>query len=474
VLWGALSCAADGAGECESNQTCSRHGGVTLLQVHPRQADSGSKCATMRDWDSYSTIQLQVGSPGVSMDVVADTGSDTAIIVSCLCSEYGNCNASNTCFGGTNVSSTYSSSYGKAKDISYIQVVFGSGDVVGFFATDVLSVAGISAQMNDSLLLMVSQTIDIDAGVLGLGLPENGDKFASAPSFLEAAGVQRFSLCLNYDGVDGVMRLDPPAFTNAVQSIGTNHWGLEFRGVSVGGTSISLCSPSSMSAGQKSPCGAIPDSGTTLILAPADHLVLLYDALCTEWPLCVQYTQKYKGYEKHEVFQILLYDCEEWMGDDGLSELPTLTFALSDPSGLNRTLDLRPEDWVITSLEDEVKYVRQFVNGVLPVDIAVSTGKKTSVCFAAFGEEEYETEENGPIWVFGRPFFQRYVVGFDMNSTSPSVSFQDAPCGACNTEEAALLGTSSVPSKGANVVKPRMRGIHRPMRRSRVNTSLPL
>merc|ERR1740123_588515 len=92
------------------------------------------------------------------------------------------------------------------------------------------------------------------------------------PSFLDQSGVKRFGICFN-EGSNGVLRLGAPPVPGAIPhgAVGSEHWGLDFRGVSVAGKEVGsfvrmpFCSAENMTAGQQTPCGAIPDSGTTMM-----------------------------------------------------------------------------------------------------------------------------------------------------------------------------------------------------------------
>merc|ERR1719291_1383148 len=111
----------------------------------------------------------------------------------------------------------------------------------------------------------------------------------SPRGFLEQVNIPRFSMCFN-DGDDGVLRIGgPPLGKTSHGGMGTAHWGVDFRGISIGhekAAPVEFCRPSQMVQGQKSPCGAIPDSGTTLMMGPAAHIEMLLDEICEQWPRC--------------------------------------------------------------------------------------------------------------------------------------------------------------------------------------------
>merc|ERR1719163_1269145 len=106
---------------------------------------------------------------------------------------------------------------------------------------------------------------------------------ASNGGFFEQASTAHFSMCFN-EGKDGWLGLSQtsPADheANALQGFGTAHWGVGLNGISIGrdGSLLEnavkvtgLCDKAESNE-QASNCGAIPDSGTTLITAPKAHL----------------------------------------------------------------------------------------------------------------------------------------------------------------------------------------------------------
>ena len=113
------------------------------------------------------------------------------------------------------------------------------------------------------------------------------------PSLLQQAAIGRYSICLNAM-TDGVLRLETPPVEHAVDAIGQMHWAVGLYGISIRNTlptapmDSMLCSPDKMHKGQQTPCGAIPDSGTTLIMAPKAHILKLMDEICENWPRCHQ------------------------------------------------------------------------------------------------------------------------------------------------------------------------------------------
>jgi hypothetical protein len=141
-------------------------------------------CAPLANKGSHFTVDIEVGTPGQTFAVVADTGSDAIIVPSCICKESGSCNDNDRCFRGTNKSSTFllkgfNNTQLQAKTPKHLPVVnmvFGSGPVQAVIASDVVNVAGIKASMSDGVLLMVNNQLRMNGpfeGILGLGQPKN-------------------------------------------------------------------------------------------------------------------------------------------------------------------------------------------------------------------------------------------------------------------------------------------------------------
>jgi hypothetical protein len=328
---------------------------------------------------------------------------------------------------------------------------------------------------------------------------------------LEVAGISRFSICFN-NGAPGVLRLGTPIQENRHGSIGQIHWGLDFRGISVGSHSapVKFCRPEDMKAGQTTPCGGIPDSGTTSFMAPRDHLTALYESLCDEWPRCAGNFSAMKdaaagakkiaidtfgsdpweihAASKYMIFQRLMFDCQNWLDPTiGLDELPTIHLHIAGSNGTKETLNVRGWAWVIETHEKDFKYVYKNVPGIGKMPVGKNyTGTSQKVCSPAFSEMEYNTEMNGPVWILGTPIFYEYQVHYDMQSNPPGISFADTPCGSCDdkSKEQALMSRSvSVTSRSTNTdsikvptqpLDANMRQADGPWREPRLDFSKPL
>jgi hypothetical protein len=124
----------------------------------------------------------------------------------------------------------------------------------------------------------VLEVSHLDA-IVGIG-PGEADR--THPSLMDKFGITRFSVCLQQqDKSPGWIiwqDYDPrtrPGFTE-VEVKGQVHWGVELWNVQVGDTVVSC----------QQGCGAVLDSGTSLIAAPRQSLVHLKGALDTLHPDC--------------------------------------------------------------------------------------------------------------------------------------------------------------------------------------------
>mmetsp|Transcript_62994 Transcript_62994/g.150041 ORF Transcript_62994/g.150041 Transcript_62994/m.150041 type:complete len:570 (+) Transcript_62994:150-1859(+) len=507
-------------------------------------SDSQGGCARLANHETFFTVDVEVGTPKQSFSVVADTGSDSLIIPSCTCVETGHCNtgANEPCFQGTGRSSTFKIPSGPEGPPMAV-LTFGSGAIKAAIASDAVTVGGVTTFMKQGVLLMTDQALDIATpfeGILGLGPPrkysvgdltvgDNTTEYAAAAarqpgspmpaalgtqeaaaaelvlgpghnakSFLREAGVSHFSLCYNSLG-DGALRLGTPPQANGMRSVGKLHWGLDFRGIKIGDATepMAFCQPENMTEGQETACGGIPDSGTTVLAAPTEHLMMLVDGMCDGWERCSsQYralqeaaTQAHDAVEdkvgsdpwgiaplsKTQVFLQLLDDCASWLPDSpgGLSELPTLHFQVGDLSGNHQTLDLPPQAYVLEMKQEDEQVVFQFSRGLKRQLLRRSTSNtrqqqqmptataNRTVCAPAFEPMQYVTQKNGPVWILGMPFFYQYQVHYNLDPSNPTIAFSDSPCGACQGSTAAGASASEGNDPhGLVSLSPRLASMH--------------
>lgn len=540
----------------------------------PAAQTRGEACAPLANKGTYFTVDVDVGTPGQRFSVVADTGSNTLIVPSCICQQVGYCNKRDRCFTGTNKSSTFMLMMHGKKPASII-ISFGSGMIRGVIAQEKVDIGGLSASMDKGILLMTGKALDFGGsfeGIMGLGIPGHADAAKSGskeqgagavsvsqgqravtaqdpwgtlgagndmhkevgeaiyddqpPGFLEQANITNFGICFN-SGENGVLRMGGSRAKDVQlhSSVGTQHWGLGMDGISIVGKKetleLNVCNRSEMRKGQDTPCGAIPDSGTTMITGPADGVKSLLDSICDFWPRCVSNhtalqeaakaaktaaAEKYGvspfeivPWPKYKVLQFLLMDCEGWMDPTvGLAELPTLNFKVTGAMGSKQTLEMPGNSYVLSISSANYKEQRKGKNSsslsaapsspfsVSDINSTTTTEEEQAaedaflmthkqVCAPAFSVMEYNTQKNGPVWILGTPLFYEYKVGYNLDTKPPSLSLQptkESPCGSCDEKAGLVTADTVVAPAGSSSSRPlRMEGTPR---MPNLDPSLPL
>lgn len=320
-------------------------------------------------------------------------------------------------------------------------------------------------------------------------------KRVSAPGFLEQAGSVHFSMCFN-EGKDGVLSLarELPEHhkETALGSFGTAHWGVGLNGISIGDSTnliADICTQKN--ADQDSACGAIPDSGTTVITAPKEHVNMLYENICDGWERCrknfTAFTEAANAANKvateiygvnpfnidpskvtkASILKYLMMDCESWMdpskSDHGLAELPPLTFHLNGAGGeqqkivldgVSYVLEQKVERTLLRNNSDGQSPGSRYIESTEPLNARrhvaaaelIGFPERTKVCMPAFEAMEMRTKKNGPVWIMGTPIFYNYKVGYGLKTSPPSISFTSSkvsPCTPCSSSAASASGEAA-------------------------------
>lgn len=402
-------------------------------------------CTNLENHGSYFTINVGIGTPSQFFPLVADTGSNGLIAPSCNCIANGFCPEDmKQCFDEKKDSSLLISTGLDMKTgqvgVDMVAMSYGSGTIINALASDYVQVANLTAKMKKIYLMQDRRKLKVSGdfeGILGLGRPSVHG--AAGQLWAEAANVPRYTLCFNDMGKPGTFVADVPNLPNAMDNIGAVHWGLDLQGMSVGGESAPVLFCDKKLPGMQTACGAIPDSGTTLIMGPQKQIITLYGAICDAWPRCVAAAAK-TGASKDLVFQKLLHWCGEWLDNStGLAEVPSITLHLAGGDGVKRTFDLSAWSYITEATGDVVKVVTKNLYGFIPVHLSEPTGIKTKTCSASFAPQDYNTMLNGPVWILGTPLFYQYTVGYDVSRKPQQIALIDEPCTECGAAKPALL-----------------------------------
>jgi hypothetical protein len=452
----------------------------------------GPACAALKNHFTHFTVEVGVGSPPQFFDLIPDTGSSNVVVNSCVCRETGHCGPESRCFWGKNSTSFHF----KANDDGEAPAVglsYGSGDVLTVSSCDRVAVGRMSAQMEGGLLLITNQALRIAGtfeGILGLGVPGTADAASREASqmgqeapdlghgFLQTSGVSTFSMCYNDAGAPGVIRFGTQQQSDTLGNIGTSHWGLGMQGISIGdgsGKPLSICSYDGMRPGQTTPCGAIPDSGTTVITGPEEALMEILTSACNQWPRCKKLSA-FAPEPRFAVFQSLLMECEEWLHEgEGLDELPPLHFDLVGAGGSSKKVTIPATSYILQQAQNKTKVVLEYID-TFPTKVQKSTDEQQRACFPAFDVMDYPTERNGPVWILGMPLFYEYQVGYDKNPEPPALSFSSQPCGACSADgaEVAQLSRANPRRDSAKYRRHHPRQMWGPIRKLNVDRTQPL
>jgi len=146
-----------------------------------------------------------------------------------------------------------------------------------------------------------------------------------------------------------------------------------------------------------------------------------------------------------ETFQLLLENCETWMGNDTSfdTEMPSLFFhaAGSNASG-KQVLEMHPTTYVLKSTQEVVHREIKKLMGILPVQILEK--KNATVCMPAFGKMDYPTQQNGDVWIMGTPLFYEFNVHYDRSANPPTIAFVREDCGQCQAGKRVVKSPASL------------------------------
>jgi len=245
-------------------------------------------------------VTMNFGTPAESFYLQADTGSSDTVIWGPGCQS---CSADGLIFGPSTTevaiacpSTTYTCRDGCYEARCYFDIEYGSGQLEGTYATDVVSFTGSSISMTTFFGLAFSATSPSGYfeplpvhGILGMALPalaEIVDSNGRTPFYelLNSCGVMAFSMCLT--DTSPALLLNTPYTHNSVASIsnsfnftpsiGPYYYGVGLQSIEVSGVVL----PTSLVG-----YTTIVDSGTTFLYLPGVIFAALTTAFNAHCPL---------------------------------------------------------------------------------------------------------------------------------------------------------------------------------------------
>jgi hypothetical protein len=328
-----------------------------------------------------------------ALPVIYDTGSFEIIVLSTLCEA---CRSTGLAMYDNKMSSSFAPSGGVSSEH-----LFGSGSVVseqGFEHVHIGQSSQFSAP-HMSFWQVVRHQIPVwnehahFSGIVGLGhtstVPEGyASHGEQGRTMLAAMGVNSFAFCLERSGAQapGWLTMGPTVEAwaqgagpfQSLPVVGRTHWGVKMTSFHVNGLGIE--NPCAYS------CGAIVDSGTSLIAAPtsARHIV-----------------------EKIE--SMVKTDCSN------LQQLPVLEIRLGDV-----LVELPPKAYVM-QVQTTVQ-ANSTVYGRL-----VRRTEVQNECVAAFMMIDKQSDY-GPVWILGMSFLRYYYTVFDRASKTIHIAKASPDC----------------------------------------------
>mmetsp|Transcript_16137 Transcript_16137/g.47030 ORF Transcript_16137/g.47030 Transcript_16137/m.47030 type:complete len:456 (-) Transcript_16137:122-1489(-) len=380
-------------------------------------------------------VNLSVGSPPQTITSIIDTGSYELVVFSSSCKGCGLAGAFNHAGSSTH-----------RLGVLVTQLTYGSGDVEGDQATDLVALGPARPAPQSFWEVRKAQMPLLGhakfQSILGVGPPETPaadawDALAGAvrdvaksaqvgvaprkettaqvrsslvsameisgtPTMLRNFRVRLFSLCLGRrPGSSGYLvwndslPLARPAAFAHLAVVGRHSWTLSLTEVRLGGFGPQQAA--GVYLGCREGCGAIVDSGTSLLVMPSSAIALLDEAL-----------------------QGANLDCS------GLQGLPSLFFTIDGTQ-----LTLPPDSYMSRKKFTE------------PCRLELSVLHSTS------------TSKVGPLWILGMPFLRQYYTTFDVGTDVHSRKIHVAPAGGdCNP-----VGPG--PTLAADRTRPYMRSLDR-------------
>lgn len=376
-----------------------------------RQSSAKVSAGYQLQLQNFQNVQymgpISVG--GQTLPVIYDTGSFEILVLSTLCAK---------CSGGT------AALYDHSKSSSYIgtqisaEHLFGSGPVASDKGFDTVRMGDMASPLvvgHMPFWQIVDHNIDVwgpnaeFSGIVGLGhtptIPQGyGAEDSNDQTLLHSLGITSFGMCLQRGSINapGVLSIKPilnPGLFQSMDVLGKVHWGIRMTDFSVPGVASSNPCYNG--------CGAIVDSGTSLIAVPPSASGLV-----------------------RTLSQMVQRDCSN------IHALPVLKFVLDGV-----TVELPPQAYVMQVTEVVAKN-----SSVWESMFEGPEYEETTVCQPAFMNIDKHSLL-GPVYILGMPFLRYYYTVFDRSAKKIHISESTQTCQVSTTQGA--FGFSNITNVSA-------------------------
>lgn len=374
-------------------------GEASRLRLHSTKKNADVKLRL----DNFQNVQY---SAPLTLDhqtlpVIYDTGSFEIIVLSTLCM---------SCYGGQAV-------YDSSKSVSFssgdviAEHLFGSGPVTSQKGYETVYFGNANSpyvvqrmpfwQVINHNIAVWNENAQF-SGIVGLGhpavTPAGFGSGAQEATFLQALGINMFSLCLQRTaGAPGWLAVGPSVDNSiysgnfaSVNVVGQVHWGVKMTSFQIPGIPGRLCDAS---------CAAIVDSGTSLIAVP---------------PMALPMMKQLGSYLKKDCSNIHSMPVLQLMLDGLLIELPPSAYVMQ----IQSTVQERTTIWELLFDPPDAKLVSQCVLGFMSLE---------------------KSSQFGPVWILGMPFLRHYYTIFDRTSKKLHIAHATPTCEVAGRSGAASL-----------------------------------
>lgn len=357
-----------------------------------RQSSAKVSAGYQLQLDNFQNVQYMgpISIGGQTLPVIYDTGSFEILVLSTLCAK---------CSGGT------AALYDSSKSSSYIgtqvsaEHFFGSGPVLSDKGFDTVRLGDMASPLGVGHMPFW-QIVDHDievwgpnaefSGIVGLGhsptIPEGyGAAESNDQTLLHSLGITSFGMCLQRGAYNapGLLSITPilnPGLFRSMDVLGKVHWGIRMSDFTVPG--IASANPC------YNGCGAIVDSGTSLIAVPPSASGIV-----------------------RALSRMVQRDCSN------IHALPVLKFVLD-----GNTVELPPQAYVMQVTETVARNASIWQSMFDGPEYEEAT-----VCQSAFMTIDKHSQL-GPVYILGMPFLRYYYTVFDRSAMKIHVSESTPSC----------------------------------------------